>query len=242
MPAAAIAVGRLVRALDNAETKSYVCCDTLSKRGVDVSQPEEVIELHGIGLEGVPDVPPARLDPYLDAAATCFARFGVTRTRVPDIAAEAGVSRVTIYRQLGATEDIARLLLARDLHRMLEAVPARLGGRDGLDAVVGLIEHIVETARSHAVLAKVLADEPQVLGPLLVRDFGSISTRIADVVSPLLDALMADGQLARRDSKVLAEWLVRQTATLVLAPPPGALDEFLRELLEPALRPAATEP
>ena len=47
------------------------------------------------GTFGVPAVPPPTLDPYLDAAARCFARHGLRRTRVTDIADEVGVSRVT---------------------------------------------------------------------------------------------------------------------------------------------------
>lgn len=206
----------------------------VSKRGAAVAEASTVVRLDHLGLEGVPAVPPARLDPYLDAAAACFARFGITRTRVPDVAAEAGVSRVTVYRQVGTVEDMARLLLARDLHRLLGLVPAALDGRAGPDAVVAVVEFIVEHARSHPVLAKVITDEPHVLGPVMVSDLGAVAERVADVVAPLLDELMASGQLARRDPRILADWLVRQTVTLILAPPVD-LGAHLREVLEPAL-------
>lgn len=195
-----------------------------------------MVRLDHLGLDGVPAVPPERLDPFLDAAAACFARFGITRTRVPDVAAELGVSRVTVYRQVGTIEDMARLLLARDLHRLLGLAPAALGGRNGPDAVIALVEFIVEHARAHPVLTKVLTDEPHVLGPVLVSDLGAVAERVADVVAPLLDQLMASGTLARRDPRILADWLVRQTVTLILAPP-ADLAAHLRELLEPALNP-----
>lgn len=200
-----------------------------------------VVQFGRLGIVGLPDVPPERLDPYLDAAAACFARFGVTRTRVPDVAAEAGVSRVTVYRQVGTVEDMGRLLLARDLHRLLVSVPTALVGHDGPEAVIALIEAIVQSARVHPVLAKVLADEPQVIGPLLVSDLGNVASRVADVVAPLLETLMSLGQLAARDPRILAEWLVRQTVTLVIAPPDGDLGDFLRELLIPALSREATQ-
>ena len=195
-----------------------------------------VLEL-GLRLTGVPPVPPPELDPYLDAAARCFARFGITRTRVPDIAAEVGVSRVTVYRQAGTVEDLARMLLARDMHRLLIALPAVAQGVVGPETVVRLVETIIEHARSHAVLTKVLKDEPHLLGPVLVSDLGTVAGRVADVVVPLLDALMDAGHLARRDARVVAEWLVRLTVTLILAPPPGDLRAFLSELLVPALTP-----
>lgn len=208
----------------------------VSKRDAAAATAQTVVRLDHLGLHGVPAVPPERLDPYLDAAAICFARFGVTRTRVPDVAAELGVSRVTVYRQVGTIEDMARLLLARDLHRLLALVPAALGARTGPDAVIALVEFIVEHARAHPVLTKVLTDEPHVLGPLLVSDLGAIAERVADVVAPLLDQLMTSGQLAGRDARILADWLVRQTVTLILAPP-ADLGAHLLELLEPALTP-----
>ena len=197
---------------------------------------EPVLDL-GRGLTGVPEVPPAELDPYLDAAARCFSRFGISRTRVPDVAAEVGVSRVTVYRQVGTVEDMARLLLARDMHRLLEMLPAAGQGAGGAHTIVLMVESIVDHARAHPVLAKVLADEPHLLGPVLVSDLGTVVARVADVVAPLLGALMAAGQLARRDPRVTAEWLVRQTVTLILAPPSGELRRYLAELLVPALTP-----
>jgi AcrR family transcriptional regulator len=196
----------------------------------------EVLDL-GLRLTGVPPVPPADLDPYLDAAARCFARFGIGRTRVPDIAAEVGVSRVTVYRQAGTVEDMARMLLARDLHRMLLALPAAMAGPVGPQTIVRLVEAIIDHARSHPVLAKVLVDEPHLLGPVLISDLGTVAGRVADVVAPLLASFMATGKLARRDPRVTADWLVRQTVTLILAPPDGDLHTYLAELLVPALSP-----
>ena len=58
-----------------------------------------------------------------------------------------------------------------------------------------------------------------------------------DVVAPLLESFMATGKLARRDPRVTADWLVRQTVTLILAPPEGDLHAYLAELLVPALSP-----
>jgi len=192
----------------------------------------------GVGLTDVPPVPPAELDEYLDAAARCFLRFGVGRTRVPDVAAEVGKSRVTVYRQVGTVSDMARLLLARDLHRFLSKVPAALADQRGPDAIVALVEAVIDHARSHPVLMKVLRDEPQLIGPVLMSELGVASRRIAGMVAPLLDGLMDSGQLARRDSRIVAEWLVRQTVTVILAPPQGNLRTFLAEVLVPVLAPA----
>ena len=197
----------------------------------------EVLERLGVRFADVPPVPPAELDEYLDAAARCFLRFGVGRTRVPDVAAEVGKSRVTVYRQVGTVDNIARLLLARDMHRLLTKLPAALAGQRGPDAIVALLEVVVEYARTHPVLMKVLRDEPQLIGVVLLSDLGVASRRVGKMVAPLLDALMDSGELARRDSRIVAEWLVRQTVTLILAPPQGNLRTFLAEFVVPALSP-----
>src|SRR3546814_14571567 len=89
-----------------------------------------ILEL-GIRLTGVPTVPAVELDPYLDAAARCFTRFVITRTRVPDAAAEGGVSRVRVYQHGGTVPALPRLLLARAMPHQLTGLTARLEGRAG---------------------------------------------------------------------------------------------------------------
>src|SRR3546814_18542456 len=75
---------------------------------------------------GLPTLTSPALDPYLDAAARCFVRHGLRRTRLTDIADDAGVSRLTVYRQVGTVEDAARLLLARAPARLVYSTIAKL--------------------------------------------------------------------------------------------------------------------
>src|SRR3546814_9749490 len=44
-------------------------------------------------------------DRLIDAAETCFTRFGVAKTTLEDIATEAGVSRATVYRYFEGGRD-----------------------------------------------------------------------------------------------------------------------------------------
>lgn len=187
----------------------------------------------------LPPAPPAAADPYLDAAARCFLRYGVRRTSMQDIAAEAGVERTTVYRQVGTKESILRLLTARELHRHLGEVLARtdLAGADAPRRIVRLLAEMCALVRDHPVMAKVLADERDLLA-VGRADLGVLFERIATVIAPAIDAAMADGQLARRDPVRVAQWLARISATVILAPPPGDLEPFLAELLVPALTPS----
>jgi AcrR family transcriptional regulator len=186
---------------------------------------------------GIPAPPPASLDPFLDAAARCFARHGIKRTSVQDVARELRVNRATVYRQIGNAEAQVRLLLARDLHRLLASLPDALAGATGPDALVELLATIVTFARDHPVLVKVLADEADLIGPFLVSDLPELVGRVAAAITPLLEVAMTAGVLARRDPAVVAEWVVRLGVSLILAPPPGDLSQFIAELLVPALAP-----
>ena len=60
-------------------------------------------------------------DLLLDAAERCFERWGPAKTSLDDIAAEAHVSRVTVYRYLGSRADLFIALAIRKLHRAHDA-------------------------------------------------------------------------------------------------------------------------
>ena len=187
------------------------------------------------GLAAGLPAPPASLDPLLDAATTCFSRHGVRRTSVPDIAREAGVERTTVYRQAGNVPRIVQLLMARELHRLVEALPDSVLGADGPEVLVDVLATVVSYGRNHPVLAKVLADEPELIGPFLVTEALPMIDAIAGLIAPILGAAMDAGELARRDPLAVAHALVRMCLSYLLAPPPGDLAAALGELLIPAL-------
>ena len=207
---------------------------------IDRETGPEVFELPQL-VRGLPAPPPASLDPFLDAAGHCFARYGIRRTSVQDVAAELKVNRTTVYRQVGNVESMVRLLTARDLHRLLGEAQRRLaaGGIEGLagpETVVAALVAIVEVVRAHPVVGKVLVDERELIGVGL-DDVPQVLGRIAAAIVPVLEAAMDAGFLARRDPVVVAEWLARIGGSAVVAPPPGDLAGFFRELLLPALDP-----
>lgn len=201
--------------------------------------PPSVLPLSA-SMPGMPPPPPASLDPFLDATSRCFARYGVRRTSVQDVATELGVNRTTVYRQVGNIEQQAMLLAARDSHRLLSALPGRIAFPIGPRSVVDLIATLVREARAHPVLAKMLADERDLIGSFVARDVPNLLERTTVAFVPLVSLAIGTGNLARRDPVVLAQWLVRITASLILIEPPGELEDFLGELLIPALTPPAS--
>src|ERR1700733_11554017 len=58
--------------------------------------------------------PGVDLDAVLDAATSCYLRFGVAKTTAADIAQGVGISRATLYRRFGSHEAIFLAVLARE--------------------------------------------------------------------------------------------------------------------------------
>lgn len=188
-------------------------------------------------LHGLPPVPPSSLDPVLDAAAACFARFGVRRTSVQDIAKQLGVNRTTIYRQAGNVEQLASLLAIRETHRTLATLPRRMSWPIGPRSIVDMMATLVTEAREHPVLAKMLTDERDLIGSMLAGDAPQLLNRITAALAPVIAMGMRTGHVAQRDPAVIAEWLVRICGSLILVEAPGRIEDFLAELLIPALTP-----
>src|SRR3954469_5135983 len=77
-----------------------------------MSQTAAAPDRHGDGP------PTAELDAVLDAAASCYLRFGVDKTTAVDIATAAGISRATLYRRYGSHEAIFLAVLIRESEEM----------------------------------------------------------------------------------------------------------------------------
>lgn len=75
-----------------------------------------------------PDVA-ARREAILDAALACFARYGLRRTAMEDIAREAGVSRAAVYHHFGGKDALFVGLVER-LHEASLAEAARAARAD----------------------------------------------------------------------------------------------------------------
>lgn len=191
-----------------------------------------------VTVDGLPEPPPPSLDPYLDAAVLCFARFGVSRTSVQDVAAEMKVNRTTVYRQVGNVDSMLRLVSARAVNRIVAGALRRAERtRISAESVAALLAELIKMIRDDPVVRKVLADEMHLIGTML-EDLPTIIDRVVSSVTPPMEAAMEAGVLARRDARAVSEWLARVAATCIVAPPPGDLGSFLLVVVVPVLAPA----
>jgi AcrR family transcriptional regulator len=180
--------------------------------------------------------PPPSVGACLDAAARCIVRDGLAATSVPDVARELGVSRGTVYRQIGPMPVIVRQLLRREVGRVIikAAVPQEELDPDG---VVRLMAGIVTGVAANPVLARVLTDEVPTVAAGFLKSMPPNVRMLSDHLAPALAASMEAGRLARRDPAVLAEWLVRQGYSLAVAPTAHDVEAYFAEVLRPLLEP-----
>jgi AcrR family transcriptional regulator len=171
------------------------------------------------------------LDRYLDAAMAAFLRHGVSRTRVPDIAHEAGVSRTSVYRVLGPVDRAALALLDREVARLLAHVAGAVGSARRWDDVLEECALAMEAVENHPLLRKVRDDEPGIVGMALVKHTPLIIDVVSSVLEPALADLVARGVTSGREHRLVAETLVRLGITCTLAPPDRGVRELLHDLL-----------
>ena len=98
----------------------------------------------------------------LDAAQRCCERWGIAKVTIDDIAADAGVSRATIYRMFPGGKDVLfEALRVRELEEFFAVLRAHVEGADSLeDLLVRTVVAATQELRADDHLALMLASEP----------------------------------------------------------------------------------
>jgi AcrR family transcriptional regulator len=152
----------------------------------------------------------------LDAAKTCVERWSMAKVTIDDIAAEAGVSRATLYRLFPGGKDVLfESLRVRELEDFFTRLASHLDHAEDLeDLLVRTVVSATHELRDDQHLAVMLAAEPgETLTSLTVDGLPRI-IRVATVfLVPLVDEY-----LPRRESARLVELLARLVISYFLAP------------------------
>lgn len=150
------------------------------------------------------------------AALRCFARWGVAKTTLDDVAREAGCSRATVYRVVpGGKDGLVERVVEREIARFFAGLHERLRHEHDLEGV--LVAGITYAARfltGHDALRFVLAHEPELILPRIsfthMRD---VLVAAAEAVGPYLEPYVGAADAARA-----GEWLARLVISYALCP------------------------
>lgn len=186
----------------------------------------------------------------VEAARVCIGRSGLAKTTIEDVAAEANVSRQTVYRYFADRDE---LLLAGVLAELSAAQPApdrselmARAARSPADAVASLVEGVVDTlmtVRQHPVLSSLLATEGTSVRATIDGSSKALFRRYADELRPWL-VLGQEAGLLRADvaPDEIAELTLRITLSMITTEGPthrdaDGLRRYLTTFLTPALEP-----
>ena len=160
-------------------------------------------------------------DRIVDAALESVRRYGVAKTTIDDIAAIAGCSRATIYRNFDGKLGLARSAIAREVSRAIETADATFMACESLsELVVAVFVEAHRIFRGHVVLQRVIAHEPELVIPALNGPQSPVQTLLGEYLRPHVKRHVGDHRLADSDSGRFADWVVRALLSYLLTPAP----------------------
>lgn len=157
----------------------------------------------------------------IDACLRVVSRYGVSKTTVDDVAAEAGCSRATVYRYFASREALSAAAMRREASRAMRELDRKLGDAESLqDVVVALFTDAAAIFRAHPVLQAELAIEPQVTLGTLVGPESPVPEIAAELLVPYVKEHAGDHPLAERAPRRFADWVVRVGLIYLINPTP----------------------
>ncbi|MFN8126118.1 MAG: TetR/AcrR family transcriptional regulator [Candidatus Nanopelagicales bacterium] len=196
--------------------------------------------------------PQAESDPLLAAARDVIMTHGPRRATLTEVARQAGVSRMTVYRRFDSFDRLISALLTAELADILGEIPAT-SGDTAHERAVDLIVAGTEAISDHPLVRRVLAVDPEYLTPLMVQRFGQTQRASAALIEPLLAAGMTtrggDGTIRDTDPAGLALACVTAVQSFIFAAPAldarpegAAARAQVRPLIAGLLRPTDSAP
>lgn len=180
----------------------------------------------------------------LDAALSLVAASGARHLTMDDVAARAGVGRMTVYRRFGGRQQLLDDLAVRECRRCLEQIATALDPVKPIDErATELFVATLRVIREHPMLARLARVEPEALLHELNRDSSAVFRLVSVFLEAQVRSAQAAGELPDGDPAALAEIAVRLGASFVLIPDSAIVSddeektrERVRLLLAPVLR------
>ena len=191
----------------------------------------------------------AVIDDILEAALEEFSDVGIRRTSIDDVARRVGLARATVYRHVGAKDQLIQLVIQAETLRgiaELDQVLSRHDDADAAEAIEAGFVFLVRFVRGHPLFDRVLHREPELLLPALTIDAGPVLATYGSLIAERLRDWRDRGRIDPVNLDRAAEAIARFALSLLLTPhgvadaeDPGAVAAFARETLLPMLRPVS---
>ena len=155
-------------------------------------------------------------DRILDAALALFRSQGIAATTMSAIAAEAGLSRVWLYRHFENHDAVVRALLARELRAFIAGVAERGADLGPREALIERLDHALGFLIELDLLERVLESDPDAVVPMLTGQSGSLLRLGVEAVRRDVQALSGQGPARAR---LIGETLVRVALSVLVTGP-----------------------
>lgn len=183
-------------------------------------------------------------DPILDAAHDQVMAVGVKRTTLTDIAARAGVSRMTVYRRYPDVRTVLQALMTREFGALIvRSVAESDDATTERERLVRTAVHSAELLAAHPLFLRLLDVDPELLLPYVTERVGQFQQLVIDELASRLQAAMDEGSVRRAEPRRLASAMELAMRGYVLAAHSDAPDderahrEDLAAMLDAFLRP-----
>ena len=181
-------------------------------------------------------------DRLLDAAADITCDTGWSDVTMVKLAARVGVSRQTVYNEVGSKPELGLALVMRELERFLAVVNEELDAHDDVvDGIGAAAEHLLRMAAEnrllHAVLSSAHGGVNELL-PLLTTQSDPIIEAATALIAERIPSRYPDLGLGESELAIAIDAIVRLVLSHIMQPgkPPAEAAADIAWIAERVLR------
>ena len=179
----------------------------------------------------------------MDAAETCFDKYGIGKTTMDDIAKMAGVSRPTVYRHFDDRDTLILAVVMRRSRQLIERAQKHIRkyGTFEEQLVEGLMFMVDKGRKDPFVGLLVTPAHMDLVNQILVGSTAAVDLAY-ELWEPILIEARERGELnSDLDFRAIATWITYLTLLLIgrgdIEPDVGSQRELLRTFVVPAFVP-----
>ncbi len=177
----------------------------------------------------------------LDGAEACLAREGYSRVTMEAVAAEAKISRATLYRYFSNRDEVFSGVVLREFDRYLERIRFRVESQPDLgSAILEFVRVTLRAAgRDRTITGLFTGDEGHQAGGVLAESSVALFEMVTEFFRPMFASHPTEVR-AGTTVEDAAEWILRTVMSLGTVTGPrrrsgSALDTYLSRYLLPAI-------